>query len=331
MTVINTGLVICQVFYARIKLMSKSNLFQLAGISLFIFTTAAQAAKELKATIEYAGTAESVAPMSIKVKSESGERDCRLPCVVGAEDAFTNTLIESVVVKIPVSGGKDAEVLLDPKSSVKMEKTDTGLVPVLDVGTTHVSVPKADSKKDGFRFFIRTQTATMGVRGTEFVVEHSESGNTTVNTLDGEVGMAKNLDEFKEEKGKAPRWNKVEGGMQGSWMKGDSNIKEVRQFNRESFLKHYAEKHPHLARAAERRVERRMERRQERREERREQRRETRQENRQEHRQEMRNGNSQNNYQPSRPTQQGDFDKLLRGKRSDGVNPTALPPAGRRR
>jgi hypothetical protein len=58
-------------------------------------------------------------------------------------------------------------------------------------------------KKDRKHFYIKTESASMGVRGTHFVIGHYPQGSvTSVVTLEGEVGLTKNdtRDEVTDEK-----------------------------------------------------------------------------------------------------------------------------------
>ncbi|MCM0605780.1 MAG: FecR domain-containing protein [Xanthomonadaceae bacterium] len=213
------------------------------------------AATDFSATIEYIGSVKSVTPMTITVEKNGASTQCQLPCDVGSEDSFTNTTPDTIVVKMKLETADQAELTLTPKSKMHFENQDGKFIPVLDVGVTHVEVPETTSGEKKFKFFIKTKSATMGVRGTEFVVQESESGETQINTLKGEVGMAKDLSEFNEEKGKSPKWTKIAAGSAGYWSRGESRIKEVKEFNRDSFRKQLKEKHPSFMKAVEKRLE----------------------------------------------------------------------------
>lgn len=220
-----------------------------------------QAFGDFSAVVEYVGDVKSVAPMTITVENDGKSRNCQLPCEVGSDDAFTNTTPDTIALKMKVELSSDAEVTLTPKTKMHFEKIDDRITPVLDAGVTHIDVPEADSKEKKFRFFIKTKSAVMGVRGTEFVIEETESGETKLNTLKGEVGMAKDINGFKEEAGKSPKWIRVSEGNAGLWKRGESQIKEVRQFNTAQFRKQLKERHSGFMKAIEKRQEVRREKR----------------------------------------------------------------------
>jgi len=55
-------------------------------------------------------------------------------------------------------------------------------------------------KSDQMNFIIHTKSATMGVRGTEFLVETDQNQKTSLYTLDGSVAIAKGVKELNDAK-----------------------------------------------------------------------------------------------------------------------------------
>ena len=68
----------------------------------------------------------------------------------------------------------------------------------LENGSSVVKVLKSSANTKNHKFYIRTSTAVMGVRGTVFVVDtkSSSGGQTTLHTIEGTVEMAKSQKEL---------------------------------------------------------------------------------------------------------------------------------------
>lgn len=98
------------------------------------------------------------------------------------------------------------------------------------------------------RFFIKTNAAVMGVRGTEFVVEHHEaSGHTDVHTLKGTVDVAQTDDDLQGGRGK--RLGALER------LRADkAGIGKPAKFERSAYFKDRAKRHRAASELAKRGV-----------------------------------------------------------------------------
>lgn len=84
----------------------------------------------------------------------------------------------------------------------------------LQMGVARVLVPKKKDGGTGVRFQLRTPTGTIGVRGTEFVVNYDAGAKRTVlKTLEGEVALAGSDAKFAD----FSRWTLVKRG-ETSWV-----------------------------------------------------------------------------------------------------------------
>ena len=96
-------------------------------------------------------------------------------------------------------------------------------------------------------FIIRTQSASMGVRGTEFVVENTEAGVTSLHTLKGSVAIAKSVQELSQPKAALL----VEAGKMSTASPKAVNPTEPKVFNLKTFSGYLAAKAPELSRSVE--------------------------------------------------------------------------------
>ncbi len=87
----------------------------------------------------------------------------------------------------------DSEVNLGPESKIvitEMKKNSVGIISLLK-GRIRTEVKK-DTSKNSNKFFIKTRTAAMGVRGTDFqTIYNPDNKMTSLLTFTGEVAMAK--------------------------------------------------------------------------------------------------------------------------------------------
>ena len=87
----------------------------------------------------------------------------------------------------------NSELNLGPESKIvltQMKKDEPGVISLLK-GRIRTEVEK-DAKKSANKFFIKTRTAAMGVRGTDFqTIYNPENKTTSLLTFKGEVAMAK--------------------------------------------------------------------------------------------------------------------------------------------
>lgn len=98
-----------------------------------------------------------------------------------------------------------AQLLVGRSSEVEiLPKDNTTYWSRLSLGQARAIIPKPKvvNKKARHRFGIKTKTAVMGVRGTDFVVETDEKGESSqVHTLDGQVEVAKDEGSLLDGKG----------------------------------------------------------------------------------------------------------------------------------
>ena len=89
----------------------------------------------------------------------------------------------------------DSNITATPGTEISVKDyvpAQAGSVPHVELtkGSAHFDVNKTPTGHP--TFFIRTKSATMGVRGTSFVVDQQSDGYSTVHTLQGNVAIAKN-------------------------------------------------------------------------------------------------------------------------------------------
>ena len=144
------------------------------------------------AAAESVGVIETISgATTVKVKSSAGvERVLGVRGILQKGDVITTE--ESQVISIKLSD--DTLMSIGPLSQVVIAKSDLGNEQSdtdieLQKGMTHVAVQKVYN--ESHKFFLRTSTATMGVRGTEFFVEHGADNQTSIHTLEGSVAVGK--------------------------------------------------------------------------------------------------------------------------------------------
>lgn len=111
----------------------------------------------------------------------------------------------------------------------------------LDQGIVHAAVVKKtyDGKHP---FLIRTKTAAMGVRGTEFLAELLPSGETSLHTLEGSVALGKSPADLNSSKNSAL----VNAGRTSSMELGSVRPKPPKRFNRKTLMEHLGNRSPDL-------------------------------------------------------------------------------------
>lgn len=111
----------------------------------------------------------------------------------------------------------------------------------LDQGSAHFDVIHTTTGQ--ISFYLKTKSAVMGVRGTEFVVDQSEDGTSNLHTLQGEVAMAKT----EKDLGTPGHFTSVGAGT-ASYLKPSMKAPAVPQkFDRKAYLGQLAKTHPGLA------------------------------------------------------------------------------------
>jgi len=145
-----------------------------------------------------------------------------------------------------------AEVLITENSSIKTvideNLKDDSETPMIDLLNGKIQAffnneSKTPSKK--YKFIIKTKNSVMGVRGTEFVLEH-DGEKSSLHTTEGSVDFSENRESLREgnlkkvSKGNFIQRNKKE------------KIGKSKKFDRDKFMKKFRDSHPRLAKLRER-------------------------------------------------------------------------------
>jgi hypothetical protein len=109
------------------------------------------------------------------------------------DDVVAESLLETVRDgRMDIEFDDKTKLIVGPNSTVKLDRfvydpnKSSGEVAVnMSRGVLRFVTGRLSSQS----YKIKTPTATMGVRGTDFVVQVDETGATTVSVLDGEVSM----------------------------------------------------------------------------------------------------------------------------------------------
>jgi hypothetical protein len=127
------------------------------------------------------------------------------------------------------------------KTQVTLESPDpaapTAHSVSMDDGEVHVQVPHTSSTDH--KFLIKTKTAIMGVRGTEFVVSQA-GAESELHTLNGQVEVAGSREELAQGKGRPVRSLEALRATR-------AGFSPVAKFRRADFLKALHQRHPRLA------------------------------------------------------------------------------------
>jgi hypothetical protein len=96
---------------------------------------------------------------------------------------------------------------------------------------------------DAEPFTVETPSGLMGVRGTEFIVEHGqESGQSDMHTLDGKVAMAKTRDDLR----KPGNFQMVEAGNRSFINRGMQRAQAPQPFDPQKLVNRLAQNHPRM-------------------------------------------------------------------------------------
>ncbi len=153
--------------------------------------------------------------------------------------------------EIETSEFQSVNLVSEDGSSIGVaEKTNLMIEKQIDVehsfhlksgGIRGIIQKKIDDQKNKLRYTFRTRSATLGVRGTDFIVnEDYGKEETEFHTLDGSVEIAKNREELFAGKGVS-----IRSGM--TLRSGRRGLGKARKFDRKKFLKKFAARHPHLS------------------------------------------------------------------------------------
>jgi hypothetical protein len=92
-------------------------------------------------------------------------------------------------------------------------------------------------------FYIRTNSAVMGVRGTEFVVDQGADGTSNLHTLQGQVAMAKSEKDLET----PGHFTAVGPGKTSYLRRSMSAPAPVQSFDRKAYLAELSRTHPGIA------------------------------------------------------------------------------------
>jgi hypothetical protein len=116
---------------------------------------------------------------------------------------------------------------------------------LVDPATPEELAQAAPGAKKPLRFLIRTKTAVMGVRGTDFIVEADEA-HSTVHTMSGTVDVGR--DDFEVKSGKA----QPVAASQFAESQEGHGVSAPKPFEPASFLHQFHQKHPRMENAFKR-------------------------------------------------------------------------------
>lgn len=111
----------------------------------------------------------------------------------------------------------------------------------LDQGSAHFNVSHTTTGKTSF--FLKTNSAVMGVRGTEFVVDQAADGTSNLHTLQGEVAMAKSENDLAT----PGHFTSVGAGTTSYLKRSMAAPAAPQKFDRQAYLGQLAKTHPGLA------------------------------------------------------------------------------------
>jgi hypothetical protein len=205
---------------------------------LFSFTQVAYAADPIGQITEIQGTQASVRRGTDLLPVSMNQ-------AILPEDAIVTPQGTSITAEL-----KDGSVItVGPESEVKIRalkmppEARYGAVEV-PTGLAHFIINPVYSAKTPF--YIRTPSATMGVRGTEFIVEQSSFKGTSLHTLSGSVALAKTWKELS-----TPSGVLVSKGHASSLSATGSGPEEPRVFNQKSYFENLSATHPVLMKQIE--------------------------------------------------------------------------------
>lgn len=112
----------------------------------------------------------------------------------------------------------------------------------LDQGSVYASVVK-NTYTPKRPFIIRTGCATMGVRGTQFLVQHDAKAGSTVSTLDGVVAIARTPEELN----KPGSVYLIHAGKQSKMDFTSARATKPQKFNRKTLFEQLSTQNPQFA------------------------------------------------------------------------------------
>lgn len=189
-------------------------------------------------------TSASPAPPPVEVHNGSATRSVANHGAIYLYDHIVTTEEQTVSVRLE----DKSLVMIAPSSDVTLNQfvnqgATHGAQILVDQGMVHLIVPKnIYSPKQPF--VIRTKTAVMGVRGTEFLVEQLPgSGGSTLHTMDGAVSMGKTIAGLA-----SPHTSLVvEAGKMSSMEAKDLKPAAAIRFNRKTLFTYLGKRAPAIA------------------------------------------------------------------------------------
>jgi hypothetical protein len=132
---------------------------------------------------------------SVRATGPAGVRLLKTGDAVWQNDKIATN--ENETVHLVLTDG--SEIMVGPSSEVAIEDvraTGKGTALRMVYGILHAVVKHVYSEYEPFT--VETPSGLMGVRGTEFLLEHyQDAGETNMHTLDGSVAMAKSRDDLR--------------------------------------------------------------------------------------------------------------------------------------
>lgn len=117
-----------------------------------------------------------------------------------------------------------------------LAKDGTALSTELLSGAALIKVEKPEGTPR-YRYFIRTPTAVIGVRGTEFAVEHDPKNGFAVHTLEGKVDVGQDIGLLRKGKGQSLLRAEALRGSNGK-------LEPKEKFSEAEFRKDFESRHP---------------------------------------------------------------------------------------
>ena len=148
-----------------------------------------------------------------------------------------------------------SEVTISPETELTVERfvnTPTDHAAELSIGHDHAQemayfVVSKNTYTEKKPFTIRTASAAMGVRGTEFVVENSQKDEVTLHTLEGAVAIGRTPEDLVRP-GQAQL---VSAGNMSSANRTTIRPSAPQHFDQKVFMAAVARRSPHVARQIE--------------------------------------------------------------------------------
>jgi hypothetical protein len=131
------------------------------------------------------------------VYGQEGGLDVKIPLKRGDEVKLGTVISTSKRSFARIRFEDDSIVTIAPKSKILLtqKNKNTPKILTLVAGKIRAEVIRQANQGQRYKLYVKTRSATLGVRGTEFVVSYNDKNHNTSNiTLDGEVHIYKNSD-----------------------------------------------------------------------------------------------------------------------------------------